>query len=900
MGSGIAVSATQAKQVIDTIRPQIERGRIFYLSPELNFYYIIPDTVTPISLDGIIPAIDTSSMSSLAQGASVCVNYPVGTPVLYTRIIDGNEDKLQQEAIILGVNKELSIVNQAVNQVWTMTPLSTVFTTATDPSSSAFIALSNEDLQKDRSYGRPEDMCDSDWIISGTYHNYIRIGYGISSLASSPMNGIHFYSVDNGAVLNTGNYFIHDTPLSRHSVYIDSYTDYTEVKQFSMLMCEGLGAYGAYNTPFNGPIYGTTDEIFTLKDPNQKPIYRVQELNGCLVSGTQVSVCSTENASGYNTNNPEKDIMRGVCTVHTGYDGTYTVISAKSATISKDPYVPFIQQLEDEVGQQLYGQEDKLDTIQDIYSLLPNGKASNYASQFATDLYTFAKENFVTRFFKKVKNRLQNWRITERNKILNLLGINEDDLNKLRALGPDEVSYLSAENRTYVNDPVNPHDLSKKDIYNLLESFVHISPTGAVVISDGYGAELKLEGGNVTITAPGDIKVLPGRDYISLVPRNATLFTKCRCDIASDTEEVSIKSEKGLKLLAKNGVLALESVGTTNAVYKDNIPTGSGILLKSNSVTSIVGNNIRVAVQASDDTSKTGRETKAGNIIIDANDGSAFVFGKSVAMRGKSSASVIGNNAAIIVSESILMVGPAADMATYVVRMGTDAKSFSMVVPKLTENGVETESISMTSRNEDGVNCSVIVNGNLVAAKTVAAENVVSDKAQFYMATADSFYSHNGWLWDKSDNLYHPKEKYWENIQVVSSSIISQYSNVLGYSTAAITAIVVENSLFTAYGTKGFSLYYPSTTEYYASATFWPRFRWQKMRAKAGNITIWKPKPIQNPNGEDTLPYPGNDAWTKNNFITTLEFNHSEDGKSTISMVELGPMSQAYIVNSSI
>lgn len=900
MSSNTPLNATQANMVKETIRPQIERGRIFYTNPELNFYYILPDTVTPISLDGVIPAIDTATMSPVAQGASVIETYPIGSPVFYTRVIDGNSDKMQAEAVILGINKERSIVNQSVNQVWTTTPLTSVFTGSNDPSATAFISLSDEDMQKDRSYGRPEDMCDSDWMVAGTYHNYFKVGYGVVSVVASPMNGLHFYTIDNGTVLNTGSYFIHDTPLSRHAVYFDSDADYTEVTQFSALLAESMGAYGKYGVPFKGPVFGPSAEIYQLQQENQKPIFRVQELKGCLVSGTQVSVCSTENLSGYNINDNEKDIMRGVCAVHTGYDGTYSVISAKSVTLGKDAYVPFIQQLEDEVGTQIVPPETRATAVTDIYTMLPSGKAKDFAAQFASDIYEFSRTNFVARFFKKVKERITNWRVNEKKRILNILGISEESLNKLRALGPDEPSYSSAENLVQVVDPVNPGGYNARDIYNALSAFVHVSPTGAVVISDGYGAEIKLEGGNITLTCPGDIKVLPGRDYISLVPRNGTVFTKGRLDIASDTKEVSIKSEKGLKLLAKNGVLALESQGVERASYVDKLPKGSGILLKSNSVATIVGNDIRLGVQASDDVSKTGRVDKTGSILIDANDGAAFIFGKAVAMRGKTSASVVGNNAAVIVSESVLVAAPAVDMASYIVRLGTDAKSFSMVVPKMSNNGVETESISMTSNNEGGVNCSMLLNGSIIASESIVGKNVLGDAAQFYHATADVLLSKNGWLWDRSSQTLHPKERYWETIRVVSSEIISQYSNALGYSTAAISAVVTENSLFTAYGTKGFSLYYPTTTEYYATSTFWPRFRWQKMRALSGSVSTWKPNPVKDPDGNDTLPYPGNDAWTKQNFISTLEFNYDEANGSSVNMLELGPLAQAYIVNSSI
>ena len=51
-------------------------------------------------------------------------------------------------------------------------------------------------------------------------------------------------------------------------------------------------------------------------------------------------------------------------------------------------------------------------------------------------------------------------------------------------------------------------------------SIIEQRADGSVLLSDGHGAEIRMAGGRMTITAPLDIHIMPGRDLIEWVPRN--------------------------------------------------------------------------------------------------------------------------------------------------------------------------------------------------------------------------------------------------------------------------------------------------------------------------------------------------------------------------------------------
>jgi hypothetical protein len=86
---------------------------------------------------------------------------------------------------------------------------------------------------------------------------------------------------------------------------------------------------------------------------------------------------------------------------------------------------------------------------------------------------------------------------------------------------------------------------------------------GSVVIEDGYGSQLVMSGGNVTVNAPGDVWMRPGRSFVAWAPFDAILRGGNCAEISASKKDVRIKAEKNLHLLAGNsgqdGALLLES-----------------------------------------------------------------------------------------------------------------------------------------------------------------------------------------------------------------------------------------------------------------------------------------------------------------------------------------------------
>ena len=150
---------------------------------------------------------------------------------------------------------------------------------------------------------------------------------------------------------------------------------------------------------------------------------------------------------------------------------------------------------------------------------------------------------------------------------------------------------------------------------------LYITPEGGVVIRDGYGAEIRMGGGNIQTSAPGDIITQPGRSAITYAGDDVVIKANKSVDITSSQNDVRLKAERNMDLMSGNsgqGRMLLESKAS-GAEYDPEGKEGEdltdpGILLKN-----AAG---QVVVWAKDIYARTGGgDVAAGEIVLDANKG---------------------------------------------------------------------------------------------------------------------------------------------------------------------------------------------------------------------------------------------------------------------------------------
>lgn len=126
-----------------------------------------------------------------------------------------------------------------------------------------------------------------------------------------------------------------------------------------------------------------------------------------------------------------------------------------------------------------------------------------------------------------------------------------------------------------------------------------ICDDGSIVLTDAWGSQLILSRGNIVLTTPGDIYMMPGRSEIHLAPRDYVIRAGNSVDITATTGDVTIKAQVNLKMLGglrenKGGIL-LET--KTQSAEFDFTADGQGtniggIVLKSGGMIAAYGQRL--------------------------------------------------------------------------------------------------------------------------------------------------------------------------------------------------------------------------------------------------------------------------------------------------------------------
>lgn len=209
----------------------------------------------------------------------------------------------------------------------------------------------------------------------------------------------------------------------------------------------------------------------------------------------------------------------------------------------------------------------------------------------------------------------------------------EDDLElSNRAQVAIPFGALSGEQYLKAPDPVtykvDDREGYKEAKYYPNESFFDLLEDGGIVIGDGFGSEIRMTGGSVFISAPGDVWMKSGRNTNIWAGHDFIARARNSADITATNNDVRIKSERNMQLLAgnseKDGGLLLESRGKAAYQFSPNIGEdviSGGVMIKSTNASSIMWGKslyLRSGVEG------TG-PAEFGEITLDANQGAGII-----------------------------------------------------------------------------------------------------------------------------------------------------------------------------------------------------------------------------------------------------------------------------------
>ena len=362
------------------------------------------------------------------------------------------------------------------------------------------------------------------------------------------------------------------------------------------------------------------------------------------------------------------------------------------------------------------------------------------------------------------------------------------------------------------------------------QSYLGMHDDGGVVIGDGYGAEIRMCGGHIFLTAPGDVWVKSGRNFNVLAGHDACFRAYNSMDLSTTQKDLRLKAEQNLHLLGGNsgqlgGVLveckAPSGYNYANVVGEQVAMGGFQVKVPHGDAT-VWARNIYLRTG--------GGDVDAGYIILDAAAGQQTIT---------LNASTISN----FVTQAIVdAFGTAGNIQTTHV-WGPDANVIG--------SGICVQGFG-------NFQDSVLVKGWL----EVVAGHVGTELASAFQGYVGSLEGESLFLAYQSladcqtsaDNAKDDATGFWGEVFAQGMYAANQPGNDDTISSVHFT---FRNPA--QYRTDNFKLF---------------EDRWQQLARLAGEgLTMWAEKPVTGASSEDTMPYPGKKPWADDSTYMQMDLN---------------------------
>ena len=335
-----------------------------------------------------------------------------------------------------------------------------------------------------------------------------------------------------------------------------------------------------------------------------------------------------------------EDVYLGLLEITKHIDGSYGIRSAKQITMEKYVLLP--------VPKELIAPEDPLGDNDTNYKFSGQyGDGEDHAMpEFEWDedeagMRAQQMWDYHAYFFGRyaqigLARHKKDWYLPE-----------EDELTEMANRAAVAPATVDMGHRFYAELP-NPKEIKIDERsghtvkFYATRSVIKQFDDGSILLEDGFGSQIRLEGGNIFLTCPGDVWTLPGRNSVTWAPHDVIQKGGNSVDITASLKDVRIKGEQNVHVLAANqktGSILIECRGSgvpSLDSFKDKLgesAVGSGIFIKGpKTAVTIWGQRI----YAGGSEKITGKQ-----IVLDAGEnGDVFLRGNRVDSQGKTSASL--------------------------------------------------------------------------------------------------------------------------------------------------------------------------------------------------------------------------------------------------------------------
>lgn len=745
-----------------------------------------------------------------SKGATELTSYPVGTAVLVFFISEA-----AREGFILGKiekqylpQEDTFIVPDWISVNSNTGILDDIYKNTLTKDSLSMKVIEHGNM-------RPSDLLQDDWGAITEFGSYFLLDKFTAAMRASDVCGMWAFLFDNLLRIYGYNYE-HFTSATEHRVMND-------LGEVHNVLFEAKYPYESLGYKNNGTditeksekiwqknkyvdINGSENEVtrkydlLKLKEAKQTGIWRGVSFRGMLGDLYHDYVAAPPSDLEEPETLEKETKYNGLSEIVRSADGFVGIRSAKAISFVKYPVIPVPKQKalpDDDVN----GDKELTPKVKNDYTFPEKEVDTRAVASMEFNNYRFnwhALQNII--------NHEKDWYVPE-----------ESDLNR-KGYTKVAMSDFLASLPALANIPIGSEDYSSVKHYASYSAITQ-HDDGSIVLEDGWGSQISMSRGNITITCAGDLQLRPGRNCVIMSPQDTIIKGGRNVDLSATKHDIRLKAENNLQVVSNTGGLLLESKADSEGnLYKNKEGedvVSSGVLVKSKkSNIALWGKNVHV----------NAVEGEEGRIVIDANKGET----KEVYIKAK-----------------------------YVINDVKEA-----VIDRFNDG----ENVHYWHKEVSIVDCpNLVVNGS----GWFIDGHVGADKSMF---------CNKGFATGKGAPYVAPLDQ--DAIPDTFNDAVEQAKNMTNEYVEKIKEQVYdnENGLGNTDFIKSISFTFRNTEQYRTQSFAMAEARWQHVITGGGN---WKEVYVEPEIGGPTYPYPGEEAQTSKGYYVYEEQNFStDDGRS--------------------
>lgn len=411
--------------------------------------------------------------------------------------------------------------------------------------------------------------------------------------------------------------------------------------------------------------------------------------------------------------------------------------------------------------------------------------------------------------------------------------------------------YSQLKGSMYLNEPPHlpiqvDHRYGQQKFY-VSESFFTLLEDGGIVIGDGYGAEIRMTAGTVTISAPGDVWFKTGKNAQIWAGRDIIMRANNTVDVSSTEQNVRIKAEQNVMIMGGNE--------SSNKL--------GGVLIESK------------AKEAFYDFTEPGDAVIFGGVILRAKKAEVITHAKDIYLRTVGGYEGTDDRAGVITLDASRGEGTIMTKSKYAIHYIDDPKG----------------SISHVFRTEPDANAKVVnlfnqyvtyLNGPLLTDGYIIADG---QKQGFSFMARNSIYINKGHIFTPKGGMVDPCQgecisdidEAVEEVRIqINEELPAEFENIDNNTFDPLWYNDGRAGHKTTILEAGFS--FRRDQDYLVDGFELFEDRWQQLARLSGQeLDDWTERPVKTHYGTETWPFPGKAKLNDEEVFVTQDFTIAEN-----------------------